>query len=346
MTDLYPGILEAYQDWGFKLGVNGPMGLMETAGWRTRRAAETCSPEVAVNHHTAGSPTGLLPSLNVLIFGRSGVPGPLCNDALARNACLWMVAAGRSNNAGSGGWNGYTGNSRTWGLEVEHIGLATEPVTDQQWEAMWRRHRAASEFFGFPIGNVCQHFEWAPTRKIDFVKSITNPHAFRQNVAGVIKPGIPPIKPKDDKMYVGIQHPNPDLAWWSDFMDKREVTLEEMGILAYVIRLAGGTVLLTNDNKPQPWSQYMIDSLALAKPTQLLDFVADPDGGGPWLVALSSLRWQIGNDAQALQDHQNHWAARGYDVTVKTWDREDLLTIPMVNAPTQEPPPDEPPTPQ
>src|SRR5262245_45271462 len=159
------------------------------------------------------------------------------------------------------------------------------------------------------------------------------------------RPSTPPPEPEQqeiDNMYVGIQHPDPNLAWWSDFSTKRLVTLEEMGILAFVIRFNKGTVLLTDENKPQPWSQYMVDSLPVVptKPLQLVDFVADPDGGGAWLVLASSLRWQVGNDAQALQDHQNHWAARGYDVEVKAWDREDLLNIPMITpTPTTPPPP-------
>ena len=30
-------------------------------------------------HHTAGPPTGDTPSLNTVIYGRSDLPGPLCN---------------------------------------------------------------------------------------------------------------------------------------------------------------------------------------------------------------------------------------------------------------------------
>lgn len=196
------GILEAVQDWGFRLGYNGPMGVLPYAGWQTR-GSSIFDPQGSVNHHTAGSPYGLLPSLNTLLYGRPDVAGPLCNAALARNACLHLLAAGRSNNAGKGSWKGVTGNSRVWGLEVEHIGFSSEVVGVARWEAMWRWHRACADFSGFGIDMICQHFEWAPTRKIDFVKTITDPNVFRRRVGEIVKPVQPaPIEEEIPEMFL------------------------------------------------------------------------------------------------------------------------------------------------
>jgi hypothetical protein len=177
-------ILEACQDWGFVLGRDDAMGILPYSGWTTR-GGSTFNPHGSVNHHTAGPLRGNLPSLATLLFGRPDVSGPLCNGALARNACIHLLAAGKANHAGLGGWNGLSGNSTVWGLEVEHTGTSAEPVTDAQWEAMHRWHRVCADVSGFPIGNICQHFEWAPTRKVDFVKSITNPDTFRLMVARI-----------------------------------------------------------------------------------------------------------------------------------------------------------------
>lgn len=183
------GILEALQDWGFKLGYDGPMGLLPYAGWQTRGNSDF-DPLGSVNHHTAGAATGNLPSLNVLLFGRSDVPGPLCNAALARNAAIHLIAAGKSNNAGLGSWLGVSGNKHVWGLEVEHTGKVTEPVSVQRWNAMFAFHKACADFSGYSVAHVCQHFEWAPDRKIDFVEPITDPDVFRRKTAGWQKPSV------------------------------------------------------------------------------------------------------------------------------------------------------------
>lgn len=171
------GILEACQDYGLVLGRN----LLPYAGW-TIRGVSTFDPKASVNHHTAGAAKGILPSLNVLLYGRPGIPGPLCNAALDRLARVHLIAAGKANHAGKGGWRGVSGNSNCWGLEVEHIGLPSEMVTDEQWAAMHKWHAACCDYSNFPSSMVCQHFEWAPARKIDFVKPITDPHLFRRRV--------------------------------------------------------------------------------------------------------------------------------------------------------------------
>lgn len=161
--------------------------VIEVAGWQTR-GSEKFDPVGSVNHHTAGPATGNHPSLGTLINGRGGskpVPGPLCNFSMARNLDVYMIAAGRANHAGTGSWQGTTGNSRMWGLEVEHTGvLATEPYpSPEKWDVMHRIHAAAAKCSGFDSSMVCQHFEWT-TRKIDFIKA--KPGEFRTSVQGYI----------------------------------------------------------------------------------------------------------------------------------------------------------------
>lgn len=187
-------ILEACQDYGLVLGKT----LKEYAGWRTR-GSSIFSPKGSVNHHTAGPRTGDLPTLNTLIFGRSDLPGPLCNAALSRSGVIHLIAAGRANHAGLGGWAGLSGNSSVWGLEVEHCGYPDEAVSAARWDAMYRWHRACMDVSGFSSRFVCQHFEWAPTRKIDFCKPlIPNPSLFRDKVAEIKKPSPTPDPQEDD----------------------------------------------------------------------------------------------------------------------------------------------------
>lgn len=164
----HPEILEACQDHGLILGKT----LIENAGWRTR-GSDVFTPKGSVNHHTAGPRTGDLPTLSTLINGRSDLPGPLCNGALSRSGVIYLIAAGRANHAGLGGWQGLSGNSSVFGLEIEHCGYADEPMSERQWDAVYRWHAACMQVCGQTDAHLCcQHFEWAPTRKIDFVKEL------------------------------------------------------------------------------------------------------------------------------------------------------------------------------
>ena len=154
-------LLPALKDWG--------LNVHEVAGWQTRGSAYF-NPRGSVNHHTAGSSRGNLPSYSVLVYGRSGLPGPLCNVAQARNNDVYLIAAGRANHAGRGGWAGLSGNSSVFGLEVENTGYASgpraEPWRDDQIETMIKVHSAFADVGGFASAYTCQHKEWT-SRKID-----------------------------------------------------------------------------------------------------------------------------------------------------------------------------------
>lgn len=135
------------------------------AGWATR-GSSSFAPAGVTCHWTAG-PRGTRsrPSLNVVLNGRPGLPGPLANIYLARDGTCIVVAAGRANHAGVGGFRGLVGNSAVYGIEAESGG-------DGDWTPemraayprlvaalLWGLGRDASWAHG--------HHEWAPTRKID-----------------------------------------------------------------------------------------------------------------------------------------------------------------------------------
>ena len=113
-----------------------------------------------------------MPSLKTLINGRSDLPGPLCNVGAPRaddgDFKVYVVAAGKANHAGTGGWAGLTGNSSVWGLERENVGTTAEPWTPHRFEVACRVHAAFAIAEGRrSVIPVCRHQEWAPTRKID-----------------------------------------------------------------------------------------------------------------------------------------------------------------------------------
>lgn len=176
------------------------LSVIEIDGWRTR-GRESISPKVGVNHHTAGPLKGVTPSLFVCINGRPGLDGPLCNAYLGRDGIVRLVAAGKANHAGLGGWKGISGNSNTLGLEAEHVGTSAEPVTADFIDKM-ARIQAAFAWQRYDADHVCQHWEWAPNRKIDFVKSSIpasyTPEGFREKVRQYLKQGgasVPPTTP-------------------------------------------------------------------------------------------------------------------------------------------------------
>lgn len=153
----------------------------EVAGWKERGrefvlGGFVFAPEGSVNHHTAGPPKSsgsMTPSLGIIIEGRSDLPGPLANVYQSFEDVAHVVAAGVCNHAGLpdvspfGGW--MTGNSSAYGLEVEHPGTTKLPMKRAVVAArihaalLWRPNGADLA----PASHVAQHFEIAPSRKVD-----------------------------------------------------------------------------------------------------------------------------------------------------------------------------------
>ncbi len=162
--------------------------VVEEPGWRDR-GNPTFSPKGVICHHTAGPARGDAPSLGTCINGRPGLPGPLCQIVLARSGTAHVIASGRANHAGAGGWRGLTGNTSVFGIEAENTGLG-EPWPQVQYDAYVRVVAALCRRGGIPTGMVCAHREWAPTRKID-PRGIDMTD-FRHHVADRLGPIAPP----------------------------------------------------------------------------------------------------------------------------------------------------------
>lgn len=137
----------------------------EVDGWQTR-GSSVFYPRGVVCHHTASHAGSDHPALGICTNGRSDLAGPLCNVLLARNGDCYVVASGRANHAGTGGWRGLTGNTSVLGIEAENNGVG-EPWPAAQIDAYLRLCAAMCEGGGFNASMVCYHREWAPSRKID-----------------------------------------------------------------------------------------------------------------------------------------------------------------------------------
>jgi peptidoglycan hydrolase-like protein with peptidoglycan-binding domain len=174
--------------------------VAETPGWADVGRGDMAEVRGIVCHHTATAGGGNMPSLNTLIRGRSNPPliGPLAQLGLARDGGYYVIAAGRANHAGPGGWQGASGNSHFIGIEAENSGLPSDPWPDVQMDAYRRGAAALLDHLNLPTLMCCGHKEWAPGRKVDPSFDMV---AFRAAVqairdgAGVVRP---PIAARDD----------------------------------------------------------------------------------------------------------------------------------------------------
>ena len=106
--------------------------VVETTGWKERGADLPGLCSVVIGHHTATPRTAAnagqdIPTLGLLIRGRSDLAGPLCQLGLGRSGTYYVVAAGKANHAGKGHWAGVVNSRRTIGIEAEHPGIGGWP---------------------------------------------------------------------------------------------------------------------------------------------------------------------------------------------------------------------------
>lgn len=161
--------------------------VVEVDGWRDR-GSDSFDPKGSVDHHTGGAASGNAPSLGVCINGRADLPGPLCNVMVGRDNTCYVVAAGKANHAGKGGWQGLVGNSTMFGVERENVGGAGEMWRPDQTATAFQIHAALIEGLAKPNpALVCEHKEWAPGRKND-AHTITG-EAMRAGVASALLGG-------------------------------------------------------------------------------------------------------------------------------------------------------------
>lgn len=161
----------------------GGLGVVEHPGWKTR-GNTGFAPKGLVCHHT-GPWSTVEGMVKLCINGRSDLPGPLCQIVLAPDGVCHVIAAGRANHAGTGGWRGLTGNSSVFGIEAIHTGSSLTPWPEAQLVAF----RAAAAALVYKMqadpSMICGHKEWT-SRKIDPVS--INMDAFRADVVKRLAP--------------------------------------------------------------------------------------------------------------------------------------------------------------
>lgn len=161
-------------------------------GWKQRGHGTPSKAEGVVCHHTAGPPSGNTPSLNTVVYGRSDLPGPLCNIYMARNGEVYLIAAGIGYHAGATLY-GWGDNNSGIGIEAEATGV--DPWPPGQYDCYVRLCNALSNYYRVPLGHVAGHKEVCdpPGRKPD---PNFNMYDFRDRVSAGGAPVQPP-KPKE-----------------------------------------------------------------------------------------------------------------------------------------------------
>jgi hypothetical protein len=172
-----------YQTWFADVLRAAGLTVVEQDDWKTRGKPWTGPVRGILWHHTAGPRRGNAPSLAVVMNGRADLPGPLSQFVLGRDGTWYVVAAGRSNHAGAGAWQGVTsGNSSFLGIEAENAGDGTDEWPPAQIDAYAKGSAALLEHLGLSSLMVAGHKEYAlpKGRKIDPTLDMA---AARQNVA-------------------------------------------------------------------------------------------------------------------------------------------------------------------
>jgi peptidoglycan hydrolase-like protein with peptidoglycan-binding domain len=161
-------------------------------GWETRGRGDVGKVFGVICHHTAGPKNENMPSLHLLINGRSDLPGPLAQLGLGRDGTYYVIAAGRCNHAGKGMWQGLTsGNANFIGIEAENTGKQDDPWPGSQMDAYHRGVAAILKHLGQGVDFCAGHKEYAlpKGRKPDPTFDM---NLFRSTVAAIMNGTAPP----------------------------------------------------------------------------------------------------------------------------------------------------------
>jgi len=174
--------------------------VAEVNGWRTRGVSEMGTVRGVICHHTATAAPGNMPTLNMLVAGRSDLPGPLAQLGLGRDGTFYVVAAGKANHAGKGLWEGVSmGNSQMIGIEGENDGRG-EAWPEVQMDAYARGVAAILRKVGSGANMCCGHKEYALPKGRKSDPDFDMP-SFRSRVSGFLdgQTPPPPIPAADDQ---------------------------------------------------------------------------------------------------------------------------------------------------
>jgi len=163
-------------------------------GWETRGLGDVGETLGVICHHTAHSPDGIQPSKDILPRGRTALRGPLAQLGLGRDGTFFVLAAGLSQHAGEGEFEGIrSGNTHFIGIEAENRGTAADVWPEVQLDAYRRGVAAILKHTRRGVEFCLGHREWARNRvenkKVD---PLFDMDEFRRQVAALLNGDAPP----------------------------------------------------------------------------------------------------------------------------------------------------------
>jgi N-acetylmuramoyl-L-alanine amidase len=150
--------------------------VVEYAGWQSRARSSggyaTGRPWGVMWHHTASSTS---PQNDADYMCNGSSDRPIANLLIARDGGIWILAAGCTNTNGKGGpWAWSRGtvpadsmNTYAVGIEIANAGTGSEPYPQAQIDAAFAASITICQRLGLADSDICQHWNWAPSRKID-----------------------------------------------------------------------------------------------------------------------------------------------------------------------------------
>jgi hypothetical protein len=161
-------------DWFREVG----LVVVEYPGWQTRAKssggyADRSRPWGVMWHHSASSPN-TKPEDLARYTAETGDNAPIANVNVERDGAVWVLAAGPTNTNGKGGpvrWSKGlvpvdSMNSYAFGMEISNNGVG-EPYPQVQIDAAFVVSNTINARLGNAPTDVCTHWGWAPSRKID-----------------------------------------------------------------------------------------------------------------------------------------------------------------------------------
>lgn len=221
-------------DAALKALCNIGLRVVETDGWKTRNrnAKGPWGPVHGVMlHHTATR--GTQATLDMIINGRSDLPGPLSQGLIAKDGTVYLTGWGRCNHAGTGDPNvlkaviaekvlpakkatGTDGNRHFYGFECVNMGDGYDPWPAAQVHAMVLASAALICAHGWGHDgdtSVIGHSEWQIGKIDPYPLSMA---AIRKQVARLVDGPVSRSAPRPKKVTAPGRMPR---DWWGDSPD-------------------------------------------------------------------------------------------------------------------------------
>jgi N-acetylmuramoyl-L-alanine amidase len=151
------------------------LAVVEWEGWQTRARSsggfDGDRPWCVMWHHTASQAD---PGDDAAYCAQGDPDAPICNLLVARDGVVWLIAAGATNTNGKGDRLSFSRgtvpddqmNTHAVGIEICNAGTG-EPYPAAQIDAVFAASLAIAAGLELAAGDVAQHHDWAPDRKID-----------------------------------------------------------------------------------------------------------------------------------------------------------------------------------